>query len=550
MRKSKFFFTIAATALLLSNGAFLNAQVTIGSDAKPAATLDVVASAPANASVPEGIIVPRMTKAQINAKQAAYTAAQTGAEVYITDYSAPSISGYSDQIGCVGFAYWDGTQWVTNCGAVSTYVSIVAQPKQFTFYETGTETETPLTVSASGSSALTYQWFKITGSNINARVYTPCTDGTDGTGANTPSFTPKVAGGLNAITTLIASKNGFYRYFVRITNFTGETVDSEIAEVAVGCGAKNLQGEWVSFMCNNLGATNNTMAVQKATSITLIQNISEANGFLRSVNERNLYGDLYQWGRMADGHENRNAIPLNGTGGTDADNSVVWNTTTPPTYENGAILGTGTQTYPWQQVARTATDYYGKFIKAIAANNYNWYAGASITQSNADMLWRENAFGSNDPCQKVTTTGVVPVGNVAAWYPPASSSTAGGSSGTGWRLPSQSEWASIFRGGSTAGSPDVAMADTWVWYQLSASDTEGAKGYEVKPDGVTTTLFLPASGNRSSNALLYYSGLNGNYWSGSTSGTNAFYLTFNSISVTPARASTRGNGFAVRCIKN
>jgi len=38
--------------------------------------------------------------------------------VYITDYSGVSITNYSDQIGCVGFAYWNGVQWIMDCGAL------------------------------------------------------------------------------------------------------------------------------------------------------------------------------------------------------------------------------------------------------------------------------------------------------------------------------------------------------------------------------------------------------------------------------------------------
>jgi len=548
MNKKLLTFNSQLSTVLLTAMFFtlpLKAQVTIGSLDKPAATLDVVASS-TDVTTADGVIVPRLTKAQINEKRAAYTAAQTGATVYVTDYSAPSISGYSDQIGCVGFVYFDGTQWVSNCGVAPSYVKIVAQPKAFTFYETGTETETPLTVSASGSSMLTYQWFKITGSNINARVSDSCRIA-DGIGFNTASFTPKVARSLNANTTLRASKNGMYRYYVTVTNATGETVSSDIVEVAVGCGAKNLQGEWISFMCNNLGAANNTMAVQESTSITLIPNTSFTNTFLRSANERNLYGDLYQWGRIADGHQDRNAIFEGSTGGVDgSDNCVAWGTT--PTYETWTIPGTSPAVQmPINQVARADATYYGKFIRTTSDNNYNWFVG---TSSAADLLWRESSNNSNDPCRKVDANGVVPSGNVPEWYPPLASSPQ--TSGTGWRMPSQSEWASLFRGGSTAGNFSIAMANTWVWYTLNDTDAnEGTKGFEVKPDGVTTTLFLPASGNRyPSTALLYLQGTNGYYWSGSTSGSSAFSLSINSANVNPAYAYNRGAGFAVRCIKN
>jgi len=170
------------------------------------------------------------------------------------------------------------------------------------------------------------------------------------------------------------------------------------------------------------------------------------------------------------------------------------------------------------------------------------------SQKSADQLWRENVFAPNDPCQHINADGTT----YSTFYPPASSSTAGGSSGTGWRLPSQSEWASLYRGGSTAGAAANALANTWSIYRLANVSEEGAKGYELKPDGVTTTLFLPANGYRHYiTGRLYYSGVNGYYWSGSASGVNASLMYFtNGGTVNPASVLYRGYGYAVRCIKN
>jgi len=522
----------------------LKAQVTIGSTDFPRATLDVRAFK-TDGTTAEGVIVPRLTKAQINAKQAQYGVPQTGATVYVTDFSAPSVTNYSDQIGCIGFAYWNGVQWIMDCGAVLTYVNIATQPKPFTFYERGLETAAALTVGASGSSALTYQWRKITGNNIHVRISEPCT-ATDGTGFNTASFTPNVIKG----TTNNAVNTGFYRYFVRVTNATGDVIDSNLAEVAVGCGAKDLNGEWLSFMCFNLGATRQTISAQQ-TSIITFSVANTVDGIHTMVaDEGNTYGDLFQWGRIADGHEKRSAIAAGSTGGGDGDNQVAWNVTTPPTYELGNILGTS-QRYPWLQVSRTDATYYGKFIRTLVGNEHNWYVG---TASNSDQLWRDNAFAPNDPCQKVTAAGTFPSGSATGagtWYPDASSSSAGGSSGTGWRIPSQFEWASLFRGGTVTANRTLALANTWDWYQLSSSATEGAKGYAIKPDGATTTLFLPANGTRSpTNALLYNQGASGYYWSGSIAGVNAYGLTLTSNTVYPGTVSSRGYGFALRCIKN
>jgi len=535
---------ILVLLLIILAGMKMNAQVTIGNDTPPALTLDVVATK-TDGSTAEGIAAPRMTLAQLNAAFSKYGAAQTGAFVYITDYSGGTISGYSDQITCTGYVYFNGIHWVGDCVAAQTYARILSQPKAFTFYEQGIETEDPLVLNAGGSSAMTYQWYVITGSNIHVRIARPCT-ASDGAGFNTNSFTPRVAGSLNSTDTKTASKNRFYRYYCVATNMTGDSVTSDIAEVAVGCGAKDLNGEWLSFMCFNLGATRHTIAAQQGTSVTFTVANETDGRHVKVAGEEALYGDLFQWGRIADGHEKRSAIQTGSMGGNATDNAVAWSTTTPPTYADGELLGTS-QRYPYQQVPTDNTTYYGKFIRTIAGNDHNWYAGTNAVNTAIDQLWRQSAFPANDPCQKINSNGLT----YSTFYPAASSSTADGASGTGWRIPTQHEWGSLYRGGTISGNRALALANTWDWYQRITSNTEGTKGMALKPDGVTTTLFLPASGHRSnSNALLYYQGSSGRYWSGSIMGANAYLLGFGSGTVDPADSYSRGYGFTLRCIKN
>ncbi len=62
---------------------------------------------------------------------------------------------------------------------------------------------------------------------------------------------------------------------------------------------------------------------------------------------------------------------------------------------------------------------------------------------------------------------------------------------------------------------------------------------------------LAAAGNRNnSNGSMNNVGSNGNYWSSSINGTNAYNLNFNSGSVNSANNNNRANGFSVRCIKD
>ena len=72
---------------------------------------------------------------------------------------------------------------------------------------------------------------------------------------------------------------------------------------------------------------------------------------------------------------------------------------------------------------------------------------------------------------------------------------------------------------------------------------------EVKPDGITTTLFLPASGHRTGlSALLAFQGTTGYYWSATTTGTDAYRLSFSKSNVNPSNAGGRGDGMTLRCI--
>jgi len=62
---------------------------------------------------------------------------------------------------------------------------------------------------------------------------------------------------------------------------------------------------------------------------------------------------------------------------------------------------------------------------------------------------------------------------------------------------------------------------------------------------------LVVAGNRNnSNGSLNNQGSNGNYWSSSVTGSNAYDLDFLSSSVNPANNNNRTNGFSVRCLKD
>ncbi len=88
------------------------AQVGINTQT-PAATLDVAArTTGTSATTAEGLIAPRLTIADLNAKASAYGAAQAGSIIYVTDAANGSPSGQTVNIDAAGYYFFDGTGWL------------------------------------------------------------------------------------------------------------------------------------------------------------------------------------------------------------------------------------------------------------------------------------------------------------------------------------------------------------------------------------------------------------------------------------------------------
>jgi uncharacterized protein (TIGR02145 family) len=157
-------------------------------------------------------------------------------------------------------------------------------------------------------------------------------------------------------------------------------------------------------------------------------------------------------------------------------------------------------------VPNTATAYYGKFItNASSETFFDWRT------PQYDLLWRNSNYDGRQPCP------------------------------SGWRLPTSGEWGSIYRGDSSFGVPDAATANTW---------TLTSGGCQLKPDGTTTTLFLPATGGRSvGGSIGAAAGAGeGTYWSSTSASNYAFVMTFNKGVVCPEESFNRGTGYSARCV--
>lgn len=79
----------------------------------PQATLDVVGE-PVNPLAMDGVIAPRLTGAQLRAKQ--YTSSQTGALVYVT-LADTNPQNQTEDVTAEGYYYFDGIKWINTAGS-------------------------------------------------------------------------------------------------------------------------------------------------------------------------------------------------------------------------------------------------------------------------------------------------------------------------------------------------------------------------------------------------------------------------------------------------
>jgi len=234
-------------------GYTLTAQVAIntdGSTADGSAMLDVKSSA-------KGLLPPRMTEAQRNA----ISSPAAGLIIYCTD--------------CVEMQMYNGTQWVGITTATATPPNQAPVASNVNFSGslnvgdllTGSYTYSDVDSDPEGSS--TYQWY----------------NADDGSGTNQAAIS-----GATALTyTLQAADDTKYISFeVTPVAATGASLGTAVMSAYQGpvtSGPPTVYNPstgktWVD---RNLGAS------QVATSST----------------DAAAYGDLYQWGRLADGHESR-----------------------------------------------------------------------------------------------------------------------------------------------------------------------------------------------------------------------------------------------------
>ncbi|MDR0682755.1 MAG: hypothetical protein LBG15_13055 [Dysgonamonadaceae bacterium] len=327
-----------ALTLWTMSAASVNAQVTIGTDADPdpSAILDLN-------TTDKGLLLPRIALLSTG-KAFPLISHVEGMTVYNT-----AVSGYGTTAVTPGIYFNNGSKWVRMGEEIASNApKIETQPERFTFSRLQDNNGDPngpasfsttLTISATGSN-LKYQWYQKP-KNTNGK-------GIAIDGATNASYTVEISSpGL--------ANWGLYSYYCVVSNSYG-SVYSNPAEVALGCGAKSGNVGWRSFMCFNLGAD---------TSLDPFTYTS-----IDDTTSHDSKGWIFQWGRIADGHQWRSAPK---TTSTDA--------------YSGPFDGNG-------QIPPTETDYYGKVINSgnnQGNNNYDWRF------PHDDTLWGELKTNA-DPC--------------------------------------------------------------------------------------------------------------------------------------------------------
>jgi uncharacterized protein (TIGR02145 family) len=299
-----------------------------------------------------------------------------------------------------------------------------------------------------------------------------------------------------------------------------------IQNAPIGCSVRKVNPEninptvngWLTFMCYNLGADPDygDPAAQKA--YIPVPNTG-------SSTDCTVYGDLYQWGRVDDGHQRRDLALENvwPSDHSDVATGFIEN----PVPNNAANINTTTG-----QVLESDVRF-GKFIRRTS-NNYDWIAGTSAVHDTRWNAGTETApkKAAADPCPD------------------------------GWRVPTRTEWASIYGIMTNCSSGESCYTSAKVnrWshnFAVPPAGDAGTHGVSLTPStassntnyGASPTLFLSASDNRNRAYTMFEN--NGGaslYWSSTVTDVDAYRLLCNTTYVAPSSPFNRSYGHSVRCV--
>ena len=202
----------------------LRAQVTVGDTEAPHpfSLLELVAKSP----VVGGLRLPQLSDAQCGDLKTFFTSGTTSSE---DKAAAEGLVVYNTDVHCLFF--WGGGDWMS-ASYETPDPHIVRTSK--TSQRIGEGASAMMSVVATGTDALLYQWYSGSAGNETAPIGA----------AQSSSYTPRFA---------IA---GVYNYWCKVSNSCGSVNSSQFTVTVVACGAYIAAGVWKKFMCYNLGVTN------------------------------------------------------------------------------------------------------------------------------------------------------------------------------------------------------------------------------------------------------------------------------------------------------
>jgi uncharacterized protein (TIGR02145 family) len=267
---------------------------------------------------------------------------------------------------------------------------------------------------------------------------------------------------------------------------------------------------------------------------------SIGGGYVSNNNAADL-GDFYQWGRVADGHQNivwskdashKNQILPFGT--TPDNTSAVID------YNNGGSI----PAYDANHQVANSDDHYGKFITSAGAGasygDNDWYYDGD----HDDGLWGIATGNSRNDQGSLGFVWKYPENNPCP---------------SGWRIPSKWNWWDISNGnGSDDFTNQVPILDNvnannyWQIRDMSSNGT--AYGGAIATNSDNEKIFLPIIGTRNTNGDLYLGKGSLAFYMSSTYGDNdndSFSLhIYNSLGSVDIflLSSVRAAGLCARCV--
>ena len=229
------------------------------------------------------------------------------------------------------------------------------------------------------------------------------------------------------------------------------------------------------------------------------------------------FGSLYQWGRIADGHEKITWTKAAVGGNIDFDDATKANqkSSSGCTYDGNTPALEGGN--PFYQV--NAAGYTGKFLTTSGSGG-SWTTNYSYPYFWADATYAKR---SNDPCP------------------------------SGWRVPTRFELGALFQGTPASGSPASATQNTWTWRPNTGSRIAGGMivTYGNGSDK-SKRIFMPATGMRSNDGITLFNGASVGYcWSSTYADDTmgAYILSFYSTVNAGLGYTDMAYGISVRCVK-